>query len=193
MYKIYFDYNTESVSSSPELWYVNACEIIITLQTIETSLSEVASVRQIPSIKLEQKYVNIDLHVRDVLGSLSKIYMYLAGIAFENLLKCIILHQHPDKLNEITKGHNLTNLFELANIIITNKDKDFIKRLEVYVIWAGRYPHPKVKLIKGHEIGRVAFSDHDIVIVTNWINKLNAMANHSVWLQKHAQAVEPIA
>lgn len=191
MYKIYFDYSTESESSSPELWYVNACEIIIILKTLEVTLSEVALVKQIPKIDLEQKYVDVNFNGLDALGAFSKIYMYLAGIVFENLLKCVILQQDSDRLNEITKGHNLTKLFELAKIDISNEDKKFIKRLEIYVIWAGRYPHPKVKSNKGHEKGRVEFSDNDIVNINSWIKKLNAMANYSVWLHKKAQPTGP--
>ena len=193
MYKIYFDYNTEIESSSPELWYINACETIIILKSLEINLSEVALVKQIPKIVLEQKYVDVNLNGLDALGAFSKIYMYLAGIVFENLLKCVILHQDRERLNEITKGHNLTKLFELANIDITNEDKEFIRRLEIYVIWAGRYPHPKVKSNKGHKKGRIEFSDNDIVIIKSWIKKLNTMANESVWIHKKAQSAGPEA
>jgi hypothetical protein len=184
MYKIYFEYNTENEKCSIERWYINGCENILVLKQIENALSLIALREQSPAVVLAQEFVDINLNGVDALGAFSKIYMYLAGIVFENLLKGIILQREPDKLNEITKGHELFNLFKLVDVTLSLEDEEFIKRVETYVIWAGRYPHPKVKVKKGHEKGTIVFSDNDIEKVNYWIEKLNAMANYSVWLEK---------
>jgi hypothetical protein len=77
-------------------------------------------------------------------------FMLLNGLAFENLIKGIIIGRDPtivdqQKVNtkywNFRKGHGIA---ELAKTIsrISRDEFQLLKRLEEYVFWAGRYPMP---------------------------------------------------
>ncbi len=76
--------------------------------------------------------------------------MMLNSFAFENLIKCILIHEEPDthvnngKLNGKIQKHNLIELFKDANILesFTKTEKDLLKRLSIFAVIWGRYPIP---------------------------------------------------
>jgi hypothetical protein len=72
----------------------------------------------------------------------------ITGMAFESLIKGLILIKHPDKVSKDKKfdlkSHNLVQLWTmyLLEIPIDNKEKAVLKELENYIAWKGRYPIP---------------------------------------------------
>jgi hypothetical protein len=78
------------------------------------------------------------------------VYMLLAGLAIETLIKGIIVAKHPDfvkqqKLSVELTNHNLTDLFETAGLMKSNAHNNLLLRLQNYVKIFGRYPVTKTK------------------------------------------------
>lgn len=79
-----------------------------------------------------------------------KTYMMLNSFAFENIIKCILIHEGSDyyvnngELNDKLKKHDLMKLFKEANILdkFTKDEKDLLKRLSIFAVIWGRYPIP---------------------------------------------------
>jgi hypothetical protein len=80
-------------------------------------------------------------------------YMLLTGFAFENVLKAIavkrgLLRTANQKLIFDTKlkrekgGHSLTALSRDLQLKLTLAERQYLRRLEEYIRWAGRYPVP---------------------------------------------------
>jgi hypothetical protein len=83
--------------------------------------------------------------------ALSDTYLFLMGIAFENLIKGLIISKEPaiKNLSELkikygwNDNHNLSSMI-FKNFNFLDKDeKDTIRRVEEYVKWAGKYPLTK--------------------------------------------------
>lgn len=185
--QIYFDFDTNEEVFSAESWYINACEVLYVQKQIEEQIKSLIIEQRPVPIFISQDFVNINFNGLDALGSLSKIYMYLSGIVFENLTKTIIIQKSPEKLGQITgggKAHDLNRLMELAGIDLSEEDKNFFERISVYIVWAGRYSCPKVNKKQGHTSGRIEFSTEDIQTINFWINKVNCLANEAVSAEK---------
>jgi hypothetical protein len=76
-------------------------------------------------------------------------HVMLAGYAIENLLKGLLVavqperwvFEHRDKLlSWPSGGHDLVQLAKEASVSLTEKEEQLLDRIEVYVLWAGRYP-----------------------------------------------------
>jgi hypothetical protein len=77
-------------------------------------------------------------------------YMMLVGCSFENLLKAIAVRRQliaPGPRFSLDRavrpnrgGHGLTDLAVRLRLQLSDDEADYLRRLEEYVIWAGRYP-----------------------------------------------------
>jgi hypothetical protein len=86
--------------------------------------------------------------IEDVHDSLLiSIYLMLMGYSIENLLKAIIMLEHPEyyrpdaKITNI-KDHRLVELCKCCNIRIKPDEATLLKELTIYIEWKGRYPIP---------------------------------------------------
>jgi|SRR5205809_2984966 len=76
------------------------------------------------------------------------VFQMLAGYTIEALLKGILVARYRDAVTEgrlatwLTK-HNLENLLTRAGITLDDPLLAFIRRVNVAVVWSGRYPVPK--------------------------------------------------
>jgi hypothetical protein len=107
------------------------------------------------------------------------------------LTKAIIIQKSPEKLNEITspqKGHNLIHLIGLCGFELSNDEIDVFDRISAYVVWAGRYSHPKRKKSNASKDGNIKFQTEDIEFINELVSKLNNLANHSVYIEKTKMA-----
>ena len=87
-------------------------------------------------------------------------YMLLTGLAFENLIKGILIGRDPTLVTKekiesgilTRKGHGITEGAE--NIIsLTTDELQLLNRIEEYLFWAGRYPLPlKVGIFLNSEV-----------------------------------------
>jgi len=86
------------------------------------------------------------------------VYMLLAGLAIETLIKGIIVAKHPDfvkqqKLSGKLTHHNLPELYRTATLVTSQSGRlitsrshdDLLLRLQNYVENFGRYPVTKTK------------------------------------------------
>ena len=71
-------------------------------------------------------------------------YMLLTGLAFENLLKAIALSRRwtIGQLKKFRSGHGLVAIADALILELAPAEGDYLRRLEEFVVWAGRYPVP---------------------------------------------------
>ncbi|WP_173218117.1 hypothetical protein [Paenibacillus alba] len=77
-----------------------------------------------------------------------KVYMLLAGLSLENVIKGLIISRNPtivtdEEVKFSGSGHKLIELFRLVNISLNNDEIKFLELIEEFIMWAGRYSLPK--------------------------------------------------
>jgi len=96
------------------------------------------------------------------LSNFLPLYMMLYGLAFENLLKGLLVFKNPEKYKDNIKwenmkgGHDLIKLFNNIDFKLSDEEIHIMKSLTDAVMWAGRYPVPKNhdnKISIGYSIG----------------------------------------
>jgi hypothetical protein len=86
--------------------------------------------------------------------SVAPVYMMLAGLALEALVKGIIVAREPHRIGRGTSSQKLmlewgarehlsTDLVRRAGRKLTTEEGAVVDRLAMFVRWAGRYPVPK--------------------------------------------------
>jgi hypothetical protein len=80
-------------------------------------------------------------------SGLLSVYFLLVGYAIENLLKGILMIQHPEYFKPNTKmtdirSHNLVNLCVRCGITICNDEIKLLEKLATFIDWQGKYPIP---------------------------------------------------
>jgi len=74
-------------------------------------------------------------------------YCLLMGYALENLLKGILMDEHPEyfkpdaKIKDIS-SHNLVSLCKRCSLQITADEEELLKKLTDHILWVGKYPVP---------------------------------------------------
>lgn len=80
-------------------------------------------------------------------GGLISVYYLLVGYAVENLLKGLLMIQHPEyfkpevKLVEI-RSHNMVALAKRCGITVSPDEERLLVKLSEHVEWRGKYPVP---------------------------------------------------
>ncbi len=127
-------------------------------------------------------------HVRLKKLSFVSTYMLIMGFAFENLLKAIAVSRRLITLNNSklkfdsslpkTKSqHSLSQYCKALKVELTSEETDYLKRIEEYVYWAGRYPLPinSSEYIKCCSENLLSFSTTDTRISDNLFTKLSEL------------------
>ena len=133
----YLSTNFQTIAKSPRPWKNTAESLKFAADLLHSKLIELDT-----RVQLNEK--------GDLLSeawSVSSIFMMLAGLSLENLIKGILISQDPSivnggKFNWGRKPHGLVSLFKQANVLVSSDEKMFLKRLEEFVAWVGRYPLP---------------------------------------------------
>jgi hypothetical protein len=86
---------------------------------------------------------------------MTSVYLSLVGSAIENLLKGILMAQHPESLTKqgrgrnqnrwqinAVKSHDLWKLFVRCKLSAKSDEEEVLNILSDYVVWGGRYPIP---------------------------------------------------
>jgi hypothetical protein len=74
-------------------------------------------------------------------------YSLLMGYALENLLKGILMAQHPEyfkpgeKITDV-RSHNLLSLCKRCSLTVSAAEEDILKKLTDHTEWIGKYPVP---------------------------------------------------
>jgi hypothetical protein len=77
-------------------------------------------------------------------------YSLLMGYAIENLLKGILMADHPDyfkpgqKITDI-RSHNLSALCKRCGFVVSDAEAKSLMKLTEYIEWLGKYPVPLVE------------------------------------------------
>lgn len=114
---------------------------------------------------LSGKHVGSTVSLSDVpYVNLGGVFWLNAGLALENLLKAIIIHQEPDSVVNGTvarslRTHNLTALARRAAITLDPIDAFFLWVGTESVTWAGRYPCANAP----GKTGPPVFSESDVL------------------------------
>ena len=71
----------------------------------------------------------------------------LMGYALENLLKGILMADHPEYFKSNAKitnisSHNLVSLCKRCSLQIMANEEDLLKKLTDHILWVGKYPVP---------------------------------------------------
>lgn len=114
-----------------------------TLRVIKRAIEEHRKGRDVEeSRELEGK------ELEDFLDShMISTYYLLMGYAIENLLKAILMIQHPEyfkpgaKLTDI-RSHKLVSLCNRCDISVQKEEVEILNKLTTYVEWQGKYPIP---------------------------------------------------
>jgi hypothetical protein len=117
-------------STDPGAWRELAQILRIAANPLQLQFLEIAHLRQTDEL------------VRLQMLAYVKGYMLLTGLAFENLLKAIALSRQR-RLQDLLKmrgGHGLLAIADSLTLDLAQEERDFFRRLEEYVVWAGKYP-----------------------------------------------------
>lgn len=73
--------------------------------------------------------------------------LLLAGVAIELLAKGLLVARDPSlvqggALAPHLTNHNLSQLLQKGEVVLDAMEEDLVKRLAVFIRWAGRYPIP---------------------------------------------------
>jgi len=127
-----------SLSKDPKAWLRSARR----LKTAADALHK-SSLWPAKREPYDQKSAVADFHYGPV-------YMLLAGLPIETLIKGIIVATHPDfvkqqKLSGELTNHNFIDLYQTAGLVKSKEHYNLLLRLQNYVVIFGRYPVTKTK------------------------------------------------
>jgi hypothetical protein len=118
-------------NTDPGAWYELARTLRIAAEPLQRSFFEIAHTSpNIEGINLKQL-------------AYSRGYMLLTGLAFENVLKAVALFRQRSDLMKKKGGHGLVEMAKELAPGLAPRERDYLRRLEEYVVWCGRYPVPK--------------------------------------------------
>lgn len=111
-------------------------------------------------------------------------YMFLNGLAFENLIKGIIIGREPNLATKVEidreildrKGHGIASGARKIISVTAQEDK-LLQRMEEYLVWAGRYPLPlKFEAYSNSETKRLRqYRSNDPVLINQLFEKLQVI------------------
>jgi hypothetical protein len=154
-------------STDPAAWYELARTLRMAAEPIQRRLFEIAEIPQnLEGIRLEKlAYV--------------RAYMLLTGLAFENLLKAIGLLRHQSIKER--GGHGLVGMAQSLALDLAPAERDYLGRLEEYVVWAGRYPVSRKAgtYVTSERRGLLTFRSDDPQVSETLFEKLAAQLTQS--------------
>ncbi|MBV9469336.1 MAG: hypothetical protein JOZ57_08825 [Abitibacteriaceae bacterium] len=121
-------------ASTPSMWLDMAEELKISADVMLRELNKV--------MRISNDVGNIGDIQKQKLAYMHS-YMLLSGFAIEHLIKGILIADNPllvtDKLSGDLTKHTLMQLSKNAKLSLLSDEEELLGRLEVYVVWAGRY------------------------------------------------------
>ncbi|HEX8652284.1 MAG TPA: hypothetical protein VF708_15690 [Pyrinomonadaceae bacterium] len=127
----------EIVCKDAQIWLTQANQLKMSADVIKVELQNA-----IPLLRFEPS-------LNDTVMAFVKSYMLLTAMAFENLIKGIMLGRDSSSVNRefinrslLPKGgHGISEGAKRVSNISGSED-ELLRRLEEYLVWAGRYPMP---------------------------------------------------
>jgi hypothetical protein len=127
----------EIVCKDAQTWLAQANQLKMSADVIEVELRD------------KMARFQFEHGLNEQLLAYLKSFMLLTGMAIENLIKGILVGRDSSLVNRelINKkllpkgGHGISEGAKRV-ISVSNSEHDLLRRLEEYLIWAGRYPMP---------------------------------------------------
>jgi hypothetical protein len=118
--------------------------------------------------------------------SLWQSYYLLMGLAFENMLKGLIISIEPDLVDDkeyekkynFSLNHNLIAMFERNFRQLSISEKELIDRLQNYLVWMSKYPVPKKSKLSENVRKRLNFSDNEYL--TSLYNEIDRNLRNNI-------------
>jgi hypothetical protein len=129
-----FETNFERVANEPEAGRLEAASLLRAAEALRPLMDRDAAA-------FEQGAVGDPVD-----HPVGHVYMLLAGLAIENLVKARVVSinggsgSKPGRLSAEVKTHDLLQLFDMAGLALSDDEAYSPERLEAFVEWAGRYP-----------------------------------------------------
>ncbi|MGE0734388.1 MAG: hypothetical protein AB7P50_06500 [Alphaproteobacteria bacterium] len=117
-------------------------------------------------------------------------YMLFA-FAIENLLKARIVKEasclvSQEQLDKSLRIHNLLKLAERANVTLSPREEEIMRKLTNFGVWAGRYPIPTNRPVGKSHVDDIAFSTIDGGARSLELDEINALFEK---LRKHVLTI----
>jgi hypothetical protein len=115
------------------------------METLASSEYEVGDVIPIPPAMLRLS------QIAPPPPSVGRVFMLLAGYAFEALIKGIAVAEKPECVQPKPKdtndlfnwGHGIRQILKDTGFIVDSAEDELLRRLEIFILWGGRYPVAK--------------------------------------------------
>ena len=127
----------ERIRTDPQAWRAQAIQLRLSADVIYVEWEKISRpVRTLPS-------------PMEKMLAYSQSFMLLTAFSFENLLKGVLCGRDPDRdLSSKTAGHAIKKMaIEVLTPALYEPpiplELDLLERLEVYLVWAGRYQLPR--------------------------------------------------
>ncbi|MGD0171634.1 MAG: hypothetical protein ABSB81_05880 [Halobacteriota archaeon] len=130
----------QEIGQEPLTWLIQARKLKIAADIILTQIKK-------DDVLLERIHAS-ELSSEGTIYRLDAVYMYLAGMALENLLKGILVIRHPQLVAEDSIGPRLHQHFvddyaRELDLKLEPAQKELLGRIRLYIEWKGRYQIPK--------------------------------------------------
>lgn len=127
----------EGVCKDAQTWLAQANQLKMSADVIEVELRD-----KMVRFRFEQG-------LNELFLAYLKSFMLLTGMAIENLIKGILVGRDPSLVDrEVINnkllprgGHGISEGAKRV-ISVSNSEYELLRRLEEYLVWAGRYPMP---------------------------------------------------
>lgn len=129
----------------------------------------------------------LDFNNEDKVQALWNSYYLIIGLAFENLIKGLSIENNRSLKNfdEIfntlwkhNSGHGISKIAKDNITDLTDEEIDFFEKLEIYILWAGRYPLPKNIDIFVKDKNKLVFDTNDYEKIDNLFCRIKDLLVH---------------
>lgn len=146
--------------SNPVFWKIKALELEKATNAIWNAI--IKDIQSLPEQNEDIiKFENWDNY--GISPPMLNVFLMLAGFSIENLIKGMIILEHPEYIgdgrfndNKVLPSHDLIFLAKHVDIVLNPTEMKFCEKLYDNMVFYGRYPIPKNTSKVKHERGSEA-------------------------------------
>ena len=126
-----------------------------------------------------------DYNNEDKIQAFWNSYFLIIGHAFESLIKGLSIENNRcvksfDDMfktywSKYNSGHGISEIAKDNILDLTDEELKILKKLETYIIWAGRYPLPKKLNMFIDERDRLVYDSNDYNTINNLFDKIKSL------------------
>jgi hypothetical protein len=158
------------IREDAESWLAQAIQLRLSADVIYPEWEKIRIIRQsAPGVQVRML-------------AYSQSFMLLTGFAFENILKGILYGRDSNsKLARSKGGHGIVQMAKGVTTL-TSDEMNLLERLEIWIVWAGRYRLPMTSTAFYESQGDVSITTKDPFIIEQLFDRLKRI------LQKERKA-----